>query len=58
MSYRWETVPLRLEPATVRRIEALASRYGITVSAVARLALVYGLDRAERELKRQARQAS
>ena len=58
MSHRWETVQLRLEPASVRRIESLATRYGLTVSVVARLAIEYGIDWAERELKRQARQAS
>jgi hypothetical protein len=49
---------LRLEPATVRQIENLASQYRITIRAVAGLALEHGLDRAERELKRQARRAS
>jgi predicted transcriptional regulator len=58
MATRWETVALRLEPAAMRRIEALASHYRITISAVARLALEHGLDRAEQELERQARQAS
>ena len=58
MLHRWETVALRLEPASVRRIESLASQYRLSVSAVARLALEFGLDRAERELRRQARQAS
>jgi hypothetical protein len=51
MASRWETTALRLEPATVRRLEALASQHHITVSAVARLALEHGLDRAERGTK-------
>ncbi len=58
MATRWTETRLRLDTESCDEIGRLSRQYGITPSAVVRLALKHGLPRAERELKRAARLAS
>jgi hypothetical protein len=55
MAGRYQDTNVRMDPACVFEINRLATIYRMTPSAVVRMALESGLPKAERDLKKRAR---